>query len=144
MSKRTRIASWTLQVIAAVILIQTLAFKFTGATESVYIFSQLGAEPWGRIGSGVIELIAALLLLAPRTVLLGALLAIGTMAGALLAHLTRLGITLPAVGDRGELFTLGVVVLVAAASILALRRDELVGVVRHLVTRRTALQGGGR
>ena len=67
------ISSWALRGIAAVILLQTLFFKFTGAKESVYIFSTLGLEPWGRIGSGVVELIAAILLLLPQTVVFGAI-----------------------------------------------------------------------
>ena len=48
--------SWALRLIVAVILLQTLFFKFSAAKESVYIFSTLGMEPWGRIGSGVFEL----------------------------------------------------------------------------------------
>ena len=83
---------WIIKLIAVVILVQTLYFKFTGAEESVYIFSTLGAEPYGRIGSGVIELIASLLILIPRTTLLGALLGFGTMLGAIVSHLLILGI----------------------------------------------------
>src|SRR6266536_2607060 len=104
------IASWTLRVIAAAILLQTLFFKFTGARESVYIFSTLGLEPWGRIGSGVAELIASILLLLPGTVVFGAALSIGVISGAILSHLTLLGIALPAVNDHGELFALSVAV----------------------------------
>ena len=80
MSTSTTVASWALRLIAAVILLQTLYFKFTAAPESVYIFTKVGAEPWGRIGSGVVELIAAILLLAPRTTWLGALIALGADA----------------------------------------------------------------
>src|SRR5947207_15693441 len=97
------ITSWTLRIIAAVILLQTLFFKFTGARESVYIFSTLGAEPWGRIGSGVVELIAAVLLLTPRTAVYGAGLSLAVISGAIFSHLTKLGIALPAVDDHGEL-----------------------------------------
>ena len=61
------ILSWSLGGIAAVILLQTLFFKFTAAKESVYIFRTLGLEPWGRIGTGMVELIAAILLLVPST-----------------------------------------------------------------------------
>src|SRR5260221_10226822 len=94
LTKRQNVLSWILQIVVAVILLQTLFFKFSGAAESVYIFSTLGAEPWGRIGSGIIELIASVLLLVPRTIALGALLALGTISGAVLAHLTQLGIKL--------------------------------------------------
>jgi hypothetical protein len=119
------VASWLLRLVAAVILLQTLFFKFTGARESVYIFSTLGAEPWGRIGSGVFELIASILLLIPRTMLVGAILSIMVMLGAITSHLTKLGITLPAVDDHGELFALAVIVLLCSAGVLLLHRDEL-------------------
>ena len=125
LSKAQNIASWILQVIVAVILLQTLFFKFSAAKESVYIFSHLGLEPWGRIGSGVFELIAAVLLLMPRTVTLGALLSMGVISGAILSHLTKLGITLPAVDDHGELFALAVAVFVGSAIILVLRRHQI-------------------
>jgi hypothetical protein len=108
-----------------VILLQTLFFKFTGARESVYIFSMLGAEPWGRIGSGVFELIAAALLLYPRTVPFGALLSMAAMCGAILAHVTKLGLTLPAVDDHGELLGLAIVTLFCSAAVLFLHRHEL-------------------
>jgi uncharacterized membrane protein YphA (DoxX/SURF4 family) len=85
------VLSWVLRLIAAVILLQTLFFKFTAAPESVYIFAKVGAEPWGRIGSGIVELIAAALLLAPRLNWLGSLIALAVMAGAITSHLTVLG-----------------------------------------------------
>src|SRR3974377_1040661 len=84
--------SWILRLAAAGILLQTLFFKFTAAPESVYIFTKVGLEPWGRIGSGVVELIAALLILSPRLTWLGSTIAVGVMAGAILSHLTLLGI----------------------------------------------------
>jgi hypothetical protein len=117
--------SWALRLIAAVILLQTLFFKFSAAKESVYIFSTLGIEPWGRIGSGVIELIAAVLLLLPSTVTVGALLSVAVISGAILSHLTKLGIALPAVGDNGELFALAVVVFLCSLGVLLLHRHEL-------------------
>src|SRR5215468_6240411 len=83
--------SWLLQIVVAVILLQTLFFKFTGAEESVYIFSTLGLEPWGRYASGVAELIAAILLLVPGYAPFGALLALGVISGAIVSHLTKLG-----------------------------------------------------
>jgi len=119
------LTSWALRLIVAVILLQTLFFKFSGAKESVYIFSTLGMEPWGRIGSGIAELIAAILLLIPGTVTLGALLSLAVISGAILSHLTRLGIALPAVGDHGELFALAVVVFVCSLGVLLLHRQEL-------------------
>ena len=125
LSKTQNITSWVLQLIAAAILFQTLFFKFTGAKESVYIFSTLGIEPWGRIGSGVVELIASILLVVPGTVTIGALVTLATISGAIFSHLTKLGIALPAVNDRGELFVLALIVLVASLVILFIRRNEI-------------------
>src|SRR5512135_784707 len=104
MSTTVVVVSWVLRIVAAVILLQTLFFKFTAAPESVYIFTKVGAEPWGRIGSGVVELIAAALLLTPRWPWAGAALALGVMAGAIVSHLTILGIEV--MGDKGLLFAL--------------------------------------
>jgi len=128
------LTSWALRLIAAVILLQTLFFKFSAAKESVYIFSTLGLEPWGRIGSGIAELIAAVLLLIPGTVTLGALLSLAVIGGAILSHLTRLGIALPAVGDHGELFALAVAVFVCSLGVLLLHRQELPWIGRILST----------
>lgn len=125
MSKALNVLDWLLRIVVAVILLQTLFFKFSGAKESVYIFSTLGAEPWGRVGSGVVELIASVLILMPRTVVLGAILSLGTISGALFAHVTKLGIALPAVGDRGELFALALVVFVLSFVILLLHRNQI-------------------
>lgn len=119
------VTSWALRGIAAVILLQTLLFKFTGAKESVYIFSTLGMEPWGRIGSGVAELIASILLLLPSTVVYGAILSLGVITGAIVSHLTKLGIALPAVGDHGELFSLAIVVFVCSGIVLFMHRTEI-------------------
>ncbi len=124
-TKTWTILSWVLRGIAAVILLQTLFFKFSGAKESVYIFTAVGMEPWGRIGSGVIELIASILLLVPRTVVYGAGISLVVISGAIVFHLTKLGIALPAVDDKGELFTLAIVVFVCSAGVLILHRNEL-------------------
>lgn len=123
LGRNATLVSWVCQLTAAVILGQTLFFKFTGAPEARYIFTTLGVEPWGRIATGVLELVAVLLLLYPRTAVLGAVLALGLMAGAILSHLTRLGVEVQ--GDHGLLFTLAIIVLVAAAIIVVIRRREL-------------------
>ena len=125
------ILSWALRLVAVVILLQTLFFKFTGASESVYIFTKVGAEPWGRIGSGVVELISAVLLLTPRFTWLGSVLALGVMAGAILSHLTVLGIEVQ--GDRGLLFGLAVTVFLAAGLNLVLHHGEIAWLGRRLV-----------
>lgn len=119
---QTRIA-WLAQIVAAVILLQTLFFKFTASEESVYIFSKLGVEPAGRIGSGVMELITGILLLIPRTAWAGALLGLGIMAGAIGSHLTVLGIEVQ--GDGGQLFAYALITFVCCATVLVLRRREV-------------------
>jgi putative oxidoreductase len=126
MSKKLNIISWICRLVVAVILFQTLFFKFTGAEESKYIFSTVltpATEVFGRIGSGIVELIAVLLILMPRTVWLGALLSLGTISGAIFSHLTLLGIEVK--GDGGLLFGLAITVFVFSAVILLLHRREL-------------------
>lgn len=123
LTKTQNIASWILQILVALILFQTLFFKFTGAEESKYIFSTLGAEPWGRIGSGIIELVAVILLFVPSTVTIGAILALSTISGAILSHLTRLGIVVK--DDGGLLFILALTVFILSAAILFIRRSEI-------------------
>ena len=118
-----QVLSWACRIVAAIILLQTLFFKFTAAPESVYIFTKVHAEPWGRIGSGVVELIAAVLLLIPRTAWAGAFLALGVMAGAIFSHLTILGIEV--MGDGGLLFALALIVFVTSAVALVLHRSQI-------------------
>lgn len=123
METRTRTLSWILQVVAAAILGQTLFFKFTGAPEAVWIFTTLGVEPYGRIFTGVMELVAVVALLVPRTAALGAALSLGLMVGAIGSHLAILGIEVQ--GDGGLLFVLALVTTAASAVVLWLRRAEL-------------------
>ena len=123
LSKTQTIVSWVCQLAVAGILLQTLFFKFTGAEESVYIFKTVGAEPWGRIGSGIVELVAALLLLVPLTAPFGALLTMGVMAGAIASHFLFLGIEVR--GDGGLLFGLAVAAFVGSAVVLATRRAQM-------------------
>ena len=114
---------WLLRLLVAGILLQTLFFKFSGAAESVWIFQTLGAEPWGRIASGVAEFIAAALILWPRTTGTGAALALGIISGAIVAHLTQLGIEVQ--GDGGLLFWLAVAVFAGSAVLAWLHRREI-------------------
>ena len=123
LSKRQKTLSWIAQVIVAAILLQTLFFKFTGAEESIYIFTKISLEPWGRISSGIAELIASVLLLVPATAAVGALLALGVVSGAIVSHLTVLRIEV--MGDGGLLFGLACVVFVGSAIVLVLRRCSL-------------------
>ncbi len=122
-SKIKTIFTWALRVVAALILLQTLFFKFTGAPESVYIFTRVGLEPWGRIGSGVAELIAAILIVLPPTTWLGAGLALAVMVGAIFSHLTILGIVV--MDDGGLLFGLALAVAVCSVALLFLQRRRL-------------------
>lgn len=126
--KQFNLLVWVLRLVAAVIMLQTLFFKFSAAPESVYIFSKLGLEPWGRIGTGIVELIASVLLVIPRTTSLGALIALGVISGALVAHLTKLGIVVQ--GDGGELFILAAIVFVCCSILLFIFRKQLTSFVR--------------
>ena len=112
-----------LRIITAIILIQTLRFKFTAHPDSVYIFTTVGMEPFGRIGIGVLELIAAILLLIPRTVWLGAGLAVGVLSGAIFFHLTILGIEIH--GDGGTLFYMALGTFLMSAIILWNYRSDI-------------------
>jgi putative oxidoreductase len=117
------IVLWVLQLVSAVIMLQTLFFKFTGAEESIYIFTTVGMEPWGRYGTGIAELIASILLLIPNRAWLGALFGAGLMAGAILSHITFLGYEVK--GDGGQLFIYALVVLLSCTTVLFLRRSEI-------------------
>ena len=123
LSKTASIISWICRIIAAVILAQTLYFKFTGAPESVYIFDKVGLGAPGRIGAGIAELIAAILLLIPGTTWLGAGLALGVMGGAIMSHLTVLGIDV--LGDHGELFGLACTVALCSVILLVIHRRSI-------------------
>lgn len=112
-----------LRIIVAAILLQTLWFKFTAAEESVYIFSQIGMEPYGRIGIGIAELIAGILILIPRTAWIGAGLSAGVISGAIFFHLTKLGIEV--LGDKGALFYTAVLVFVLSLAVLWLERKKI-------------------
>lgn len=121
--------SWLFRLLAAVIFLQTLYFKFSAAPESVYIFSTLGMEPWGRIGTGIAELIVSLLLIVPRTAWLGALGGLGVISGAILAHLTKLGIEVQ--GDGGLVFYLALAVFASCLAVLYLHRGEALAFLKN-------------
>ncbi|MBS1687366.1 MAG: DoxX family protein [Bacteroidetes bacterium] len=119
---------WLLRIVAAYILLQTLSFKFGAKPESIYIFTKVGMEPWGRIGSGIVELIASILLLVPRTTAWGALLALGTMSGAIFFHLTILGVEV--MNDGGQLFFMGITVWLCCAILLIAYRRQILRLFR--------------
>jgi uncharacterized membrane protein YphA (DoxX/SURF4 family) len=118
-----KIFIWIIRLVATIIFLQTLYFKFTAAPESVYIFTTLGIEPYGRIGSGIVELIASILILIPRTTLLGAVLGLGTMAGAILSHVTKLGIEVN--NDGGTLFTLAIITFISCAILIFINKEKI-------------------
>ena len=123
LSKTERVISWICRLSAAVILLQTLFFKFTGAEESVYIFTKVGLEPWGRYGTGAVELIAAILLLSSCHAWLGGLLSLAVISGAIVSHLTVLGIVVQ--NDGGLLFGLAITVFIASAVVVFLHRRQI-------------------
>ena len=128
------IGIWVLRLLAAIIMLQTLYFKFTGQEESVQLFTTLGMEPWGRIGTGVIELVASILLLIPRTTGFGAALGLGLMSGAIFFHLTFLGLE---VGGDYILFIYAVTAFVCCLILLIIYRRQLLSLLpKSLLTKR--------
>lgn len=123
--------SLLLRLIAAAILLQTLYFKFTGSPESVTLFTKLGVEPWGRIATGVIELITGILLLIPSTVFIGAILSMGVMTGAILSHLFVIGIESDA--DGGLLFILALIVWICGALLAVLHKQQGLSLIHKYV-----------
>jgi len=119
---------WILRLLAAVILLQTLYFKFTAHPQSVKLFTEIGMEPWGRIGTGVLELIASILILIPRTTGYGALLGMGLMAGAIYFHLTKLGILFD--GDA-VLFIYAVIVFISCTILTFFYRGKILSLIRQ-------------
>ena len=114
---------WVLRIVAAVIMLQTLFFKFSGSEESVYIFKTLGMEPYGRIGTGVMELLASVLILYPKTTVYGAVLAVGLMGGAIFFHLTKLGLVV--MDDGGQLFIYALLVFFSGLALVIIYRHQL-------------------
>lgn len=112
-----------LRIAVAIILIQTLRFKFTAHPDSVYIFETVGLEPYGRIGIGILELIAGILLLISKTIWAGALLTIGLIGGAIMMHLTQLGIEVN--GDGGVLFYTAIITFLLSVIILFYYRKDI-------------------
>lgn len=114
---------WIIKLVTTIILLQTLYFKFTAAPESVYIFTTLGIEPYGRIGSGIVELIASILILIPRTTLLGAIIGLSTMVGAILLHIIKLGIEVN--DDGGALFILAIITAICCAFLIFMNKEKI-------------------
>ena len=111
---------WIFRLVAAGILLPVGSVKLAGG--DVVLFEMLGMEPHGRIIIGSIELVAALLLVSPQAAI-GALLAVGVMFGAIIAHFTVLGMNVG--GDGGLRVMLLTVVFATSASVLIARRRDL-------------------
>jgi uncharacterized membrane protein YphA (DoxX/SURF4 family) len=122
---------WAARLVAAVIMVQTLYFKFTGAPESIEIFTKAGMEPWGRYATGVAELIASVLLLINPTAWIGAGVALALMAGAIGMHLTRLGIEVQ--DDGGLLFVYALLVAGCALGVLLFNKERIVGTIKSVI-----------
>nr|MBK9649953.1 DoxX family protein [Bacteroidota bacterium] len=114
---------WILRIVAALIMLQTLFFKFTASAESVYIFTTLGIEPYGRISSGIAELIASILLLVNRTRLLGAIMGMGIMAGAIVSHILVLGLVV--MDDGGQLFAYALITFICCALLTYINKEKI-------------------
>ena len=112
-----------LRIVVAIILIQTLRYKFTAHPDSVYIFTRVGLEPYGRIAIGILELISAILILIPKTVWLGSILSLGVISGAILMHLTGLGIEIN--GDGGLLFYMAILIFILSFILLWINRKSI-------------------
>ncbi|MGA9639096.1 DoxX family protein [Flavobacterium sp.] len=115
--------SWILRIMVAGIFLQTLYFKFTGAPESIYIFSTLGLEPYGRLGTGILELISSILILIPSTTYIGALLGCSVLIGAILSHLFVLGIEVQ--NDGGLLFSLALIAFFCCVILVCQNKNRI-------------------
>ncbi len=128
--KTSTIVLWILRIVAAIIMLQTLYFKFSAAEESVFIFSEMGIEPWGRIATGVFELIASILILFSPTLVFGAIIGVGLMSGAILSHLTILGIEVK--DDGGQLFAYALVVWLCCMVIIWFERQKIMNILKKI------------
>jgi hypothetical protein len=130
MEKSKALFYWAVRIVAAIIMLQTLYFKFTASEESVFIFTTVGMEPWGRIGVGVVELVASVLILINFTAWIGALLALGLMGGAIMMHLTILGIEVR--GDGGQLFLYAMIVSICSGIVLLFNKTNILDIIKKL------------
>jgi len=128
--KSSTILLWVLRIIAAVIMLQTLYFKFSAAEESVFIFTEMCIEPWGHIATGIFELIASILILYRPTLIFGAIMAAGIMSGAILSHLTVLGVEVK--DDGGQLFAYALIVWMCSAIIIWIEKEKIMQLVKKL------------
>ena len=135
--RRYRTLEMLLRIVTAVILLQTLYFKFSGHPDAIHIFTSIGMEPWGRYGIGVIELIAGIMFFLPNLWRFAAFITVGLMLGAISFHLfTPLGIVVAYGGhsDGGQLFAMAVVTLIFSS--ILMYRANLPELYRSLVSKK--------
>ena len=120
--KKTSLLSFVIRIAISLIYLQTLYFKFTAHPDSVYIFSKLGLEPYGRIGIGMLELIVAILLVLNKTKLLSIIVSLGIITGAIASHLLVIGITIKE--DHGGLFTLAIIIFTLNIVLIYLHKTD--------------------
>ena len=113
--KGAHLLVWLIQYFMAYTMFQAAFAKFLAMDAVVVMFDEIGMEPHGRILIGLIELLAAVCLLIPGSSIYGAFLALGVMVGAIIGHLTNIGI---------EGVDRAVLVLVGCSTIIYLRREE--------------------
>lgn len=133
MSKSVKITNRVLAILSAIILLQTLYFKFSAHPDSVQLFTELGMEPFGRLGIGIFELIAGILLLYPKTTAYGSLLSLGIISGAVFFHLFILGIEVN--GDGGSLFGMALAVFISSTILVLINRNKLLGDFRKIMAK---------
>ncbi len=136
MNKSTKIINRFLAILSALILLQTLYFKFSAHPDSVELFTQLGMEPWGRIGIGVFELIAGFLLLYPKTTAYGSVLSFGLISGAVYFHLFVLGIEVNE--DGGALFSMALAVFISSFILILINRRKLISDLKMFLGKKSA------
>ncbi len=121
MNNSSKAISWIAQIIAAVIMGQTLFYKFTGHPQTLEIFQEELNMPNGHYIIGALELLACILLILPQSVVYGAILGAGLMTGAIIAHITKLGWE----GERGALGLYAVLTLTSCLVVLIVRRRQI-------------------
>ena len=117
--------TWLLRVIATLMMLQTLYFKLSGHVESVRLFTTLEMESWGRIATGVFELLASIFILYPRTTSIGSAMGVGLMTGAIFFHFTSLGLK---VGGNYLLFSYTITAFVCCFILLVISRPYMFNV----------------
>ncbi len=121
-SRKVKITSWVLQVLAAAAFLAAGGAKLAGAPMMVAIFDHIGIGQWFRVVTGSVEVLGAIALLIPATAVFGALLLAITMTCAVLTHLLVIG------GNPGP----AIVLLVINALIVWMLRSKITALLARL------------